>query len=221
MKKMLASFAAISLISSSVSSVVACKSELGLYNTFMSAVNNKDSFIMLISAQNCPHCQALEKTTINELYDGAKGNAEFHAYLNGKYGADYNLATYYGSRSSANENEYKTIENTYLMSTWDSVEDYNKVWGEKWAKKILDWVVAQERNAHKINGEIDYTITADSLKLKGTPLFIYVKQGQYMGFESGDMGSSWVNGATPQQYMYYFVQHLVKEDWDTSHDQAS
>ncbi|KAF0851600.1 MAG: hypothetical protein EIB84_04970 [Spiroplasma poulsonii] len=212
MRKLLSTMAALTIVSTTATTVIACSDKNMVYYTqFMDGVKNKENFIFMVSAQNCIHCQNTHDTTIADLYTNGYGNQKYDDYLTGKRGAQYALNSYHISAE-----EQAKIKKTRLIVTSD-VKDYNNVWQQKWAKNVADWIVTQERNAHKINGEIDKSITAESLGLNGTPTYIYVKNGNYVGFETGEIGNL-ETGPNPNLWMQRFIKHMVLEDWDTDHN---
>ncbi|WP_338955337.1 hypothetical protein [Spiroplasma endosymbiont of Polydrusus cervinus] len=215
MKKLLSTLAVSIIVSASTTSLIACSdSNMAYYNEFMNGVKNNESFIFMVSVQNCIHCENTISTTIADLYNkNGSGNDKYDKYLAGYFDQQFSLKTY---PLSAEEQE--KIKNTRLIIT-ENVKDYNGVWKEKWAAKIGDWIVTQERNAHKINGEIDKTITADSLGLSGTPTYVYVKNGKYVGFEKGEIGNL-QTGPNNDEWMTRFINHMVLENWDVDHSKG-
>lgn len=213
MKKLLNIVITLALVSSPTTMVMACSDKnMNYYNQFMSNIKNKENFIFMISAKNCINCQNTIDTTILNLYDKKNhGNYKYEQYLSGFFGSQYSLAI-----NNVSLEQQEKIKNTRLIITHD-VKDYKKVWKEKWAIKIIDWIIAQERNAHKINGKIDKTITAISLELNKTPTYIYIKNGNYVGFETGEVGNL-ESGANFSIWMNRFVKHIVLEDWDIPHN---
>ncbi|WP_425379516.1 hypothetical protein [Spiroplasma endosymbiont of Stenodema calcarata] len=212
MRKLLSTMAALTIVSTTATTVIACSDKNMIYYTeFMDGINKKENFIFMVSAQNCIHCQNTHDTTIADLYTDGKGNSKFNDYLTGKYGAQYALTSY-----PVSAEQQTKIKNTRLIITND-VKDFNGIWQTKWAKKIAKWIVTQEQNAHKINGEIDKSITADSLGLNGTPTYVYIKNGNYVGFETGEIGN-FETGSNPDLWMQRFIKHIVLEDWDTNHN---
>lgn len=215
MKKLLSTMAAMILTATTATTTIACSDKnMAYYNQFMNGINNKESFIFMVSAKNCIHCQNTTDTTIPDLYNkNGYGNDKYDKYLAGGFGTQYALNTY-----PISSDEQEKIKNTRLIVT-DNIKDYNGIWKEKWAKNIADWIVTQERNAHKINGEIDKTITADSLGLTGTPTYVYIKNGNYVGFETGEVGNL-ETGANSDLWMNRFIKHMVLDDWDTDHNKS-
>ncbi|AXF96569.1 hypothetical protein [Spiroplasma phoeniceum] len=215
MKKLLSTMAAMTLATTTAKATIACSDQnMAYYNQFVNGINNKESFIFMVSAKNCINCQNTTDTTIPDLYNkNGYGNDKYDKYLAGNFGAQYALKTY---PISADEQE--KIKNTRLIIT-DNIKDYNNIWKEKWEKKIADWIVTQERNAHKINREIDKTITADSLGLIGTPTYVYIKNGNYVGFETGEVGNLQTE-ANSDLWMNRFIKHMVLEDWDIDHNKS-
>ncbi|WP_425378372.1 hypothetical protein [Spiroplasma endosymbiont of Polydrusus pterygomalis] len=187
---------------------------MAYYNEFMNGVKNNESFTFMVYAQNCIHCENTISTTIADLYNkNGFGNNKYDKYLAGDFGQQFALKNY---PLSAEEQE--KIKNTRLIIT-ENVKDYNGVWKEKWVSKIGDWIVTQERNAHKINGEIDKTITADSLGLSGTSTYVYVKNGKYVGFKTGEIGNL-QTGPNSDEWMIRFINHMVLENWDVDHSKG-
>ncbi len=215
MKKLLSTMATMTLATPPATATIACSDQnMAYYNQLINGINNKENFIFMVSAKNCIHCQNTTDTTITDLYNkNGYGNDKYDKYLSGNFGAQYALKTY-----PISYDEQEKIKNTRLIIT-DKIKDYNGIWKEKWAKKNADWIVTQERNAHKINGEIDKTITADSLGLTGTPSYIYIKNGNYVGFETGEVGNL-QTGANSELWMNRFIKHIVLEDWDTDHNKS-
>ncbi|ALA97590.1 putative lipoprotein [Spiroplasma kunkelii CR2-3x] len=215
MKKLLSTMAAMTLATTTIKATITCSDQnMSYYNQFINGINNKESFIFMVSAKNCIHCQNTTDTTIPDLYNkNGYGNDKYDKYLAGNFGAQYALKTY---PISADEQE--KIKNTRLIIT-DNIKDYNGIWKEKWAKKIADWIVTQEQNAHKINREIDKTITADSLGLTGLPTYVYIKNGNYVGFETGEVGNLQTE-ANSDLWMNRFIKHMVLEDWDIYHNKS-
>ncbi len=212
MRKLLSTMASLTIVSTTATTVIACYDKnMAYYTQFMDVVNNKENFIFMVSAQNCSHCENTNDTTIADLYTNGHGNQKFNDYLAGKYGAQYALNSY-----PVSAEEQAKIKKTRLIVTID-IKDFNGIWQQKWAIKIADWIVTQERNAHKINGEIDKSITAESLGLNGTPNYVYVKNGNYVGFETGEIGNL-ETGANLNLWMQRFIKHMVLEDWDTDHN---
>lgn len=212
MIKLLITMAALTIVSTTATTVIACSDKNMIYYTrFMDGVKNKENFILMISAKNCIHCQNTHDTTIADLYSNMQGNEKFNDYLTGKFGSQYQLSNY-----PVSDEQQEKIKKTRLIVVND-IKDYNGVWQQKWAKKIADWIITQERNAHKINDEIDKSITAASLGLNGTPTYIYVKNGNYVGFETDEIGNL-ETGPNSNLWMQRFIEHMVLEDWDTDHN---
>ncbi|WP_342255721.1 hypothetical protein [Spiroplasma endosymbiont of Poecilobothrus nobilitatus] len=204
MKKLLSTMATMTLATTTATATIACSEQnMAYYNQFINGINNKESFIFMVSAKNCIHCQNTIDTTIPDLYNkNGYGNDKYDKYLAGDFGAQYALKKY-----PISSDEQEKIKNTRLIIT-DNIKDYNGIWKEKWAKKIADWIVTQERNAHKINGEIDKVITADSLGLTGTPTYVYIKNGNYVEFETGEVGNL-QTGANSDLWMNRFIKHMI------------
>ncbi|WP_374695826.1 hypothetical protein [Spiroplasma endosymbiont of Polydrusus formosus] len=215
MKKLLSisTLAALIIVSASKTSLIACSnSNVAYYNEFMNSVKNNESFIFMVSAQNCINCENTISTTIADLYNkNGYGNNKYDKYLAGDFGQQFSLKTY-----PISTEEQEKIKNTRLIIT-ENAKNYNGVWKEKWAIKIGDWIVTQEQNAHKINGEIDKTITIDSLGLNGTPTYVYVKNGKYVGFETKEIGNL-QTGPDSDEWMTRFINHTVLENWDVDHN---
>ncbi|UZQ30593.1 MAG: hypothetical protein OHM56_03405 [Spiroplasma phoeniceum] len=215
MKKLLSTMAAMTLATTTATATTACSDQnMTYYNQFINGINNKESFIFMVSAKNCIHCQNTTDTTITDLYNkNGYGNDKYDNYLAGNFGAQYDLKTY-----PISYDEQEKIKNTRLIIT-DNIKEYNGIWKEKWAKKIANLIVIKERNAHKINGEIDKTITADSLGLTETPTYVYIKNGNYVGFETGEVGNL-QTGPNSALWMNRFIKNMVLEDWDTDHNKS-
>lgn len=187
--------------------LISCsKKNMIYYKEFIDGIKNKKNFIFMISSKNCIHCQNTINTTIFDLYNKNKyGNKKYNKYLHGDFGTQYSLKIY-----SIDSKKQEKIKNTNLIIT-DNIKDYNNIWKEKWAKKISDWIIKQEQNINKINNKIDKTINADSLGLIGTPIYIYIKDGNYLGFETGEIGNL-QTGSNSDLWMKYFIKHMILEN---------
>ncbi|AGM25188.1 lipoprotein [Spiroplasma chrysopicola] len=210
MKKILTLLTATTFMTTTATTVVACsQNNMKYYTEFMTKVSKEDTFVMFVSANDCPYCTVTKATTIKELYNNGQGTQVFKDYLAGNYGNQYALDKYYDSK-----NDQKVIDdltNSYLYIA--DAKEHSGIWDQKGFNKIADWVVTQERNNNLINGQIDKTITVQSLfGSNATPFFLYIKQGHYMGFEFDSFGT-WEEGSEPEKYFDKFIDHMVLENW--------
>lgn len=59
MRKLLSVFSTVTLVGTSTLTVVSCSSNKN-FNEFKGWINKKESFLLYIGADNCPHCQDFE-----------------------------------------------------------------------------------------------------------------------------------------------------------------
>jgi hypothetical protein len=198
MKKLLGLLGTVQMITIPALSVVACESNAN-YKEFKSWVDAKESFVLYIGADDCEHCKDFDKflgmknatqTGEEVLKDGLE-----------KMRTDYNDHLKSGGWNSGEESVNNLLGYTSVNQIsfhkfkYDNFDD---IWNDtKSMKNIRDWEVDQYESILKQQGNnnyIDNDNMDDALKqlvsTTGTPIFMIIRNGKFIGQVSGFEGSS-------------------------------
>ncbi|WP_339020424.1 lipoprotein [Spiroplasma endosymbiont of Atherix ibis] len=192
MKKLLSVISTATLVGTSTLTVVSCSSNKN-YNEFKKWIDNKDSFILYIGEDNCPHCQDFEY--VQKKYN--KKLNEKISELNTSY--NQKVVNQEGSEHPDSLIAYgQKLNNDVDLRTFKT-EEYQSKFTEKWTKNILNWMIDEVTQIYKKQ----YTIgdMSDKLatklakvkvkqyfnldKIQGFPIFILIRNGKLVSWENG------------------------------------
>ncbi|WP_101780869.1 lipoprotein [Spiroplasma monobiae] len=192
MRKLLSVISATALVGTAAMNVVSCSSN-AYYKEFKGWIDNKESFLLYIGADDCDHCKNFESTIesekdyFNDKIDQLNANYETIAVT--KHGkSDENSLTNYGQYLN-NKVDYR------YFKTAEKENNFN----EKWSKNILDWMIEEVTEIIKqeilrvtpdFSEKIAYNLAKNSTKTyfnnnKGTPMFLLVRNGKLVGWQAG------------------------------------
>ncbi|AOG60638.1 hypothetical protein SHELI_v1c06870 [Spiroplasma helicoides] len=208
MKKLLNVLAASALISTSTVAVVSCSNRN--FTEFQGWIANKESFVLYIGAKDCDYCNKFEDSlTMVKEYNGYDFiQSKFDSLLN-EYTTildtkevEQEPLTDYGQKLSHSKIDFRQ----FVIDS--KADNFN----EKWSENLLKWVISQATEMY-MNDEFSNQTNFDSWKqgyrniakektksyfnsssVKGTPLFLVIRNGKLV---------SWINGfeqSTPVDY---------------------
>jgi hypothetical protein len=215
MKRLLTVLGAIQLVATPAMTVISCDSNKN-YETFKGWIDNKDSFVLYIGADDCEHCNDLDKA-LNDLTDGNKHGTDIMRDGLAKIAADWNKAGN-GEDQYIGADEVKSID-------FHSFKDdkYDGIWNNsKWMKNIRDWTVDQyydlfvSYDPNFVDDNTYYTedVVKDAIKTmivgNGTPIFVVVRNGKLVTVDNGFSGT---NSLDP---VYTLVNDTLKADFENT-----
>ncbi|AGR42308.1 lipoprotein [Spiroplasma diminutum] len=197
MRKLLSVISATALVGTSTLTVVSCSSNK-YFKEFKKWIDNKESFLLYIGADDCTHCIDFE--------NAKKDNSDkFNEKL-------MQITTGYNQTIANNENEYPETMTAFGEKLNNEVdfrefktEELANNFKEKWSKNIISWMVDQVTPIYKDKtygntGTNDTVATRlskkaveayfDSSDNKGTPMFILIRNGKLVSWNVGYSKSS-------------------------------
>ncbi len=194
MRKLLNIISSTALVGTSTLAVISCSSNKK-FNEFKGWINNKESFILYMGADDCPHCKDFDnaKKDYSDKFDSKMNelNTSYEQKVVNQ-GANYpDSMTAYGEKlnNKVDFREFKT-------------EEVQNKFNEKWSKNILDWMIEEVTEIYKtkvfgntgINDKIAYNESKKKVKTyfnnnNGVPMFIIIRNGKLVSWEVG-FGSS-------------------------------
>ncbi|QHX36827.1 lipoprotein [Spiroplasma sp. BIUS-1] len=223
MRKLLSVISATTLVGTSAMSVVSCSSNK-YFQQFKGWIDNKESFLLYIGADNCPHCQDFENTQKDhkEKFDGLINdlNNSYNTKISDITTPDPDSKTAYGEK----------LNNKVDLRTFKT-EDYNNKFTEKWSKNILNWVIDQVTEILK--QELMKTVSSEKIATKmakdktkayfdnsenlGFPMFLLIRNGKLVSWEVGfgtDAPGGWTETLLDQWFLP--IEEAMKNDTQES-----
>ena len=215
MKKILTLLSSLSLCSFGAVAVVSCSGDQK-FNTFMSYIHDKQTFVYYIGARDCPKCQNTQIKTWEPLT--ANNNAMLKNILANDPNYSYNSTPW--KAGSAGQEAYKNMQ---LYS--DKVDKVSKVFDDTSVKAIINYVIKQTADASAIAGHKPKHLTRQDIGITGLPLFLYFDQGKYEGFYMGEIDRATDDSpqqkATTPSFMWLVRQHIGFHIWPKYHFPSS
>ncbi|AGR41431.1 hypothetical protein [Spiroplasma taiwanense] len=199
MKKLLSAVSAITLVSSSTITVVACSSN-EYFEKFEGWIANKESFVLYIGADDCDYCVQFENAMDNQkTYVEQKLT---------KMSTDYqNLYTENVYQDSLTAFGEKLTNNKPVDFRTFKTEEKANNFKEKWSINLLDWIKDKVIEIYFDNLIASSINNSDLYKFKkiakekvntyfdsnkGTPFFLTIRNGKLVswtqGFEKDSLG---------------------------------
>ncbi|WP_338984568.1 lipoprotein [Spiroplasma endosymbiont of Diplazon laetatorius] len=191
MRKLLSVISVTALVGTSSLSVVSCSSNK-YFKEFKGWIDNKESFILYMGADDCEYCQGFEylqekessyfKTKTKEL------NTNYNQEIKGLNGNYSDSMTAFGEKLN-NDLEFRTMKTEEKANKFD----------EKWSKNILSWLVDEVTEVYKYreynNSQLSDKLVTKLAKAKvetylkkdnlGIPFFLVIRNGKVAGWYSG------------------------------------
>lgn len=193
MRKLLYSLLPLSVIGTTLE-ITSCSkgNENDHFKQFEDRINKKESFIYYIAAKNCTDCQKKNTNVWNKLFK------------------DGNLTDEGKKEKAKLDLKHPDLTKSIDLKGYKvEIDDFND-WTNKagaWAKDLKKWV-ADKILAFPdllISGEKDKTLSEANVNFNGTPMFIFIKNGQFAGYSSG--------AGELNDFMDKIENHLYIEDW--------
>ncbi|AKU79506.1 hypothetical protein [Spiroplasma turonicum] len=200
MRKILAALSVVSLASAGATTVISCSSNV-LYKQFLQWIENKESFVLYIGAKDCDYCQKFEANIdYNQSYFNDKLSQISGEYNNSisKYNGNDDSFTSYGQK----------LNNDLNLRSFIAEEKSNN-FKEKWSENIIKWLVDKVAEIYYSamldighNETIQKKVAKDKVKeyfnkIKGTPMFIIIRNGKIVDWEVGfeDDSTGWTENS--------------------------
>ncbi|WP_338982956.1 lipoprotein [Spiroplasma endosymbiont of Othius punctulatus] len=208
MKKLISIFGAMTLTATTAVMVVSC-ANMGNFNEIKNALDNEESMIILISAEDCSHCKNF-KYEVNKYNNLPKGENEFETF--DEMFTSITRDTYNQKINGANDvteeektlTKYGEVVDKITFKEYEA-ETFENLFEEEWLVSLKDLIRDQLRELYKTVNEdttdsdkkIDKKINQNYLNeiMTGTPTFLHFRNGRFIGTSAWDFkGTSEDNG---------------------------
>ncbi|QHX35984.1 hypothetical protein STIUS_v1c04300 [Spiroplasma sp. TIUS-1] len=201
MKKLISVFGALTITATTTIMVVSC-ANLDNYKEIKRALDNNESMIILISAEDCTHCKNFTYEYEKYNNSSAKNYDSFEEMINQITTNTYNDRLHVSPSDNEDEKRltgFGEIVEKVTFKEYKS-EKYENLFDEKWLVSLKDLIRDQLRElfVEKDDSskplpkkEIDKKINANYLDgiMTGTPTFLHFRHGRFIGTTNWDFKS--------------------------------